>query len=280
MLHVLTVHFRNAKWIEPQRQRLDRFTPADTKRWAVLDGIDPSYAAAFDHVLDIEGHHPTRLNEMARRVSEVAAPEDAMLFVDGDAFPLRDLAPLIELLHDVPLVAVRRDENLGDPQPHPSFCLTTVAFWHGIGGDWRAGYKWVNAAGDTVSDTGGNLLGALVARNETWRPLIRLNRHELHPLWFGVYGDAELGPVAYHHGDGFRKRRGRADHAPIDVPLGRFTSWIYKRMPGFETVHAAQRRWRQARWEQGVGATQERNAASVFDDLVRHDDFYRRFLDP
>jgi hypothetical protein len=108
--------------------------------------------------------------------------------------------------------------------------------------------------------------------------LTRRNTKELHPVWFAVYGDDEWGPVAYHHGAGFRDRRARADGAPVDVPMGKVSSWAYKRVPGFETAHAAQLRWRQGRWEKSVMAEQEANAANVFADLQRNDDFYRRFL--
>ena len=278
MLHVLTVHHKDPAWIAPQAERFDRFLPPDAVRWAVLDGIDPQYHARFDHVVEFDANHPARLNEMARLVSEHADASDVLVFVDGDAFPLQPIEPLAATLADLPLIAVRRDENLGDPQPHPCFAITTVGFWNEVGGDWQQGYEWRNSAGDLVTDTGGNLLGALEAHHAPWRPLTRRNTFELHPVWFAVYGDDELGAVAYHHGAGFRDRRARADGAPVDVPMGKLTSRVYKRVPGFETAHAAQLRWRQARWERSVRAEQDRNAQAVFDDLVHHDDFYRRFV--
>ena len=98
-------------------------------------------------------------------------------------------------------MAVRRDENLGDPQPHPSFCATTVGFWRDIGGDWRGG-EWVNAAGMTVCDAGGKLLHTLEERGVDWMPLLRTNTLDLHPLWFAVYGHR-----IYHHGAGFQVTR-------------------------------------------------------------------------
>jgi hypothetical protein len=278
VLHVLTVHFRDPSWIEPQARRLDDFLPAGSQRWAILDGIGGEYAARFDHVVEFEANHPRRLNEMARRVSETAGADDVLMFLDGDAFPLRELAPLVASLRDVPLIAVRRDENLGDPQPHPCFALSTVGFWNEVGGDWDPGFEWRNARGEMVSDTGGNLLGALEAHHAPWRPLTRRNTVELHPVWFAVYGDDEFGPVAYHHGAGFRDRRARADRAPVDVPMGKTMTWAYKRIPGLETAHAAQLRYRQSRWERSVRAEQDGNAAKVFNDLVATNDFYQRFL--
>ncbi len=100
------------------------------------------------------------------------------------------------------MIAVRRAE-MGDPQPHPCFCLTTVGFWREIGGDWHSGHKWQNEAGNKVSDVGGNLLGKLEHEGIGWRALERTNKTDLHPLFFAVYGD-----LAYHHGGGFREPRG------------------------------------------------------------------------
>ncbi|HEY1739005.1 MAG TPA: hypothetical protein VGI86_09860, partial [Acidimicrobiia bacterium] len=152
-VHVLTVHYRDPRWIAPQQHRLDRFLPPGSVRWAVLDGIDPAYSAAFDHVVEYEHNHPQRLNEMARQVSRVADADDGHVFLDGDAFPLCDVRPLRDALADTPLIAVRRDENLGDQQPHPCFCITTVGFWNEVGGDWGVGYTWRNSLDEEVTDT-------------------------------------------------------------------------------------------------------------------------------
>ena len=277
-MHVATVHWRDPRWIEPQMRFLRHHLP-EHRTWAAVDGIPSSDAAAFDTALDLEGSHPEKLNELARRITAVADPDDLLLFVDGDAFPI---APIdASVLGGLPLAAVRRDENLGDPQPHPCFCLTTVGYWNAIGGDWRRGHTWTNAAGETVSDTGGNLLAILEARGDAWRPLLRTNRRDLHPLWFGVYGD-----VAYHHGAGFRDRvarvttteaRDRARTAaahtviPAGVPLlGRAERSLRYR--------AAMRRYER---EIAAGAEADRALADeVFEALRVDDDFARRFTEP
>jgi hypothetical protein len=111
------------------------------------------------------------------------------------------------------LAAVRRDENLGDPQPHPCFSFTTCGFWREIQGDWSKGGTWTNSLGNIVTDPGGNLLHILADRNVDWLPLLRTNTNdEHHPLWFAVYGHR-----IYHHGAGFRERYSRLDVGPIDV---------------------------------------------------------------
>ena len=240
MLHIATVHFQSDEWIVPQVASLRRFAPEATL-WASLDGIDSTFDHEFDHVLHLDDlplgevppsvahreniyRHGLKLNELARQISAVAEADDDLLFLDGDALLLAPVAQVAATPE--PLVAVRRDENHGDRFPHPSFCLTTVGFWNELGGDWRMGSTWVNERGREVTDTGGRLLVDLEAHGIAWRSLTRRNDTDLHPLWFGVYGDNELGPVVYHHGAGFRTRTSRIDpHPTRDILHLRFARW-------------------------------------------------------
>jgi len=203
MINVLTVHWQSSQWIEPQLGYLERNVAAPYRVFAGLNGIDDG--ALWEHfhfAADLPGSHGQKLNELARIAAAESDPSDTLVFLDGDAFPVAPLVPwLDEVLAQAPLVAVRRDENLGDRQPHPSFCATTVGFWEEIGGDWR-GEAWTNSAGREVVDAGGKLLHALEDRGVQWLPLLRTNTANPHPLWFGVYGHR-----VYHHGAGFQPAR-------------------------------------------------------------------------
>jgi hypothetical protein len=204
MINVVTVHFQTAKWIDAQLHYLERALHAPYRVFAALNGIeDPSVSARFHYAADLDGGHASKLNQLADVVAQTADRSDVLIFLDGDAFPVRPLTPWVfDTLRDVPLAAVRRDENLGDCQPHPSFCVTTVGFWQDIEGDWRAGGTWINEAGREVADIGGNLLYNLRDRNIEWQPLLRTNTYNPHPVWFGVY-DHRI----YHHGGGFQATR-------------------------------------------------------------------------
>ena len=137
------------------------------------------------------------------------------MFLDGDAFPVASLdAPLAALLNDHELVAVRRDENGGECQPHPSFCATTVKFWRTLGVGWSHGYCFTTPDGMRVFEGGGRLLQALTKARVQWLPLLRVAPGagpELHPVFFGCYGTAPFGPLLYHHGAGFHEPTSRAD---------------------------------------------------------------------
>ena len=282
MLHVITIHWNSNLWIEPQLRYLDRHAPRGTRVWASLDGVavDDALRRRFHFTGSLDGTHPEKLNQLADIVMREAADDDHLLFIDGDAFPIGPLSPL--LADDSALIAVRRRENFGDPQPHPCFCVTTVHFWRRIDGDWRAGYTWQNSLGATVTDPGGNLYGRLLDEGVEWRPLDRLNTVDLHPLWFGIYGDTEYGPVVYHHGAGFRSRVARVDtmtsgFAPEMRAALRSPRWI----PGARRVERHLRARpavrERARWEREELPKQRELADEVFRSIVSDDDIVARF---
>ena len=170
------------------------------------------------------------------------------MFLDGDAFPIADPMPLIaESLAKAPLMAVRRVENLNDQQPHPCFCVTTVGAWRDLPGDWSSGYEWVNSEGAHVSDVGANLLRQLELTKTPWVEVLRSNRKNLDPVFYGIYGDC-----VYHHGAGFRARQfTRARHAlePVSRPLPRLpVRRQLVRRDNWKKQHA----WKDETQEQGV----------------------------
>jgi hypothetical protein len=200
MLYVATVHYRSPRWIEIQRSHLRRHVSVPYQTWTSLEGIDRSYCASFDRVLQQRGPHEGKLNHLALEIGQVGEDDDLIMFLDGDAFPIADPMPVImDGLSKAPLVAVRRAENLDDPQPHPCFCVTTVGTWRSLPGDWSLGPVWAGDQGRRVSDVGANLLRALELTETPWVPLLRTNGSKLHPVFFAIYGD-----IVYHHGAGFR----------------------------------------------------------------------------
>ncbi|HYM54638.1 MAG TPA: hypothetical protein VES97_04705 [Solirubrobacteraceae bacterium] len=220
MLHVITVHYRSPQWIEIQTRHLREHIKVPYQTWTSLERIDPSHSVHFDHVFEQRGRHPGKLNHLAIEISHEAPDDDLLMFLDGDAFPIADPMPMIEEgLGRAPLVAVRRAENVEDPQPHPCFCVTTVGTWRSLPGDWSGAYTWTGPKGTRVTDVGGNLLRALQLTGTPWVEVLRSNRRNLDPLFFAVYGD-----TVYHHGAGFRDgdlSRAHLELAPEPWPLPR-----------------------------------------------------------
>jgi hypothetical protein len=220
MIYLATVHWMSDRWIDVQLEYLRRNLDREYRVYADLEGVDPRHAEKFDIVADLASlPHAQKLNALADLIAERADPGDTLVFVDGDAFPVAPLGDFLEeRLARYPLAAIRRDENLGDVQPHPSFCATTVGFWRELGGDWSRGpeWRWKNALGWSVEDVGGKLLYQLEERGIEWSPLLRTNSGALHPTLFGVYEHR-----IYHHGAGFRPVFDRTDRhlAGLQPPL-------------------------------------------------------------
>jgi hypothetical protein len=220
MIHIATVHEVFDRWVEIQLGYLERHVDSPYRLYACLTGDAAGYSDRFffaDTRPDAFAHQE-RLNYLAGVILEQAAEEDILVFLDGDAFPIAELVkPLTAMLERSPLAAIRRDENQ-EPHPHPSFCATTVGFWREIQGDWRGvrpdaslselspeelkslGWKPAPLGGGWTMGPGARLLKTLADRQIDWLPILRTNRKNIHPLFFGVYGH-----LIYHHGAGFRQ---------------------------------------------------------------------------
>ena len=174
MLYVATVHYKSTQWIEIQTAHLREHLPVPHQIWSSLQGIDNSYAVHFDRILEQGGSHAGKLNHMAMEISQEASDGDLLMFLDGDAFPIANPMPLIDdALKRAPLVAVRRAENVNEPQPHPCFCVTTMQTWRALPGDWTAGPTWPSARGQPTTDVGGNLLRRLELTDTPWVQVLR-----------------------------------------------------------------------------------------------------------
>jgi len=203
MIHIATVHWKTDKWIDIQLKYIKRFINEEYKIYSFLNDIDKDYSDKFFYICSEPiSNHAIKLNMLADIIYYSSNnPDDILIFMDGDAFPIGDIIKLIRVkIEKHKLLAIQRLENTGFRQPHPSFCATTIGFWKEIGGDWKSGYKWKNCYGKLITDVGGNLLKVMDEKKINWYPLHRSGQIADHPLWFGIYDN-----VIYHHGSGFRK---------------------------------------------------------------------------
>ncbi len=292
MINFVTVHFLSDKWVDLQLAYLDRNVNAPYRVFASLNGIeDEGVRSRFFYVEDVEGQHEDKLNALAQRVVEQSEPEDILVFLDGDAFPIQPLQPwLDEALRRYPLVAVQRKENFQDVRAHPSFCATTVGFWKEQGCDW-AHTDWITPTGQLFNDAGGKLATLLQTQGIEWLPLLRSNTRNPHPLWYGVYDHR-----VYHHGAGFRTRVSKLDQANVpalvkevstreDASLGQL-SVALRRRPSLllhargrhlQTLARATQRTVFGRTSRRFVAKADAESDDVFDQIVADDRFYRSF---
>ena len=293
MLNVVTVHWLSAKWIPTQLDYLDRNAGGPYRVFASLNGIeDPEIRRRFHYARDIETNsHPEKLNLLSQVVMEDSKPEDRILFLDGDAFPVQPLEPWVgETLEQHGLAAIQRRENAEDTRPHPSFCVSTVGFWKEHGLDWTP-EDWVTPTGHLFQDAGGRLARQLEAHGVDWLPMVRSNTDDLHPLWFAVYGHR-----VYHHGAGFRPRVSKVDQlknpalyavnfawdgpslGQLAVAVKRDPSLILKARPkSFEKVVSSARRTALRRFARWHGARAESESDEVFERILADPKFYLEF---
>ena len=222
MIYICTVHHKTEAWIRPQSFFIRRHLGVPYRIFACV----PESRRARRFYLEVtyepgtteSYNHADKLNYLAKLVCAEALPSDILIFMDGDAFPIAPIKGYLEdKLSRYKLLAIQRRENDGDIQPHPSFAATTVGFWTQIDGDWNPGYTWKDIHGVDVTDTGAMLLKTLNERGESWYPMLRTNRVNLHPLWFGIYDD-----VVYHHGAGYRDPISRVDLNETGLPKSEF----------------------------------------------------------
>jgi hypothetical protein len=269
MIYVATAHYASDHWVDVQLGYLRRNMGEPYRVYASLEDVPGDHSGKFDAVVNAKGHHAGKLNLLAAEISAVARDDDVLVFLDGDAFPVVDPMPIVHAgLAATRLVAVRRGENASDVQPHPSFCAVRVGDWNSLRGDWSAGYCWSGPDGRPTTDVGGNLLRALELAGASWTPLLRSNRIDFHPLWFGIYGG-----IVYHHGAGFREPLSRADLLDEPAPhrLGR-------RVPGLAPLVE---RWDSARAQRFRAARKmsvEQLHADMFARLRSDPEFYRVLL--
>lgn len=233
MIYIATVHWQTGRWIDLQLRYLHKNILQPFKVFAFLSGKACEHVHRFDFACcEPIAEHAIKLNLLAQYIAQVALDNDVIVFLDGDAFPVKPIDDFIaETLAHYPLAAIRRTENIGDIQPHPSFCFTTVGFWKQIEGDWKEGFEWETTVGIHRTDVGGNLLKKLMDRQIDWLPIERTSQLTQHQLMFGVYGG-----LVYHHGAGFREPLSMYDRTKSLAgivkykPLAVLLDWILSKL--------------------------------------------------
>ena len=286
MIHIATVHWPNARWVDIQLRYIERNVDEPYRVYAWTDGEGwtddelREHAGKFFYSTNLPiQRHQFKLTLLGDMAAEAAEPDETILFLDGDSFPIAPVAPFLrEKLAEYSLVAVRRDENNGDPIPHPSFCAMSARFWKELPGDWRRGGTWVNPQGREVTDTGGSLYATLRDSGIEWYPMLRSNKVNPHPLKFGVYED-----LVYHHGGGLTvSAGGRVWQAEVRDRLdsslrGRLTT----RLPARGRLGRLRQRINPVRgYREALARELGRVDEEVLELIDRDDDFYLQLIEP
>lgn len=137
--------------------------------------------------------HLSKLGMLSEMIFKEAKEDDAILFMDGDAWPIAPMDEFIEdCLRDYSAGAVVRSEN-NERHAHPSFCFAKAALWRDLGIKWRGGTIGTNQYNVTYP------VAVLRENKKEWMGLKRTGGLSNHEVFFSIYGDK-----VYHHDAGFR----------------------------------------------------------------------------
>jgi len=214
MIHIVTIHHETDKFLDLQDFYFEKFTNWEYKIYSGLSEIDYNAYVhknregqyknyEFVDLNNVLNQHWFRMNYIFNHIKEkqkTFSDEDILIFTDGDAWTITDWVPtLLNLLEKNPVVAVDRRENPEPalhpnfkPYPHPCFFATKARFWDENKLEWSLHPPQIETAGPV-------LMLWLKQNGYDYTPLLRNNVFNLHPLYFGIYGD-----MIYHHGAGNR----------------------------------------------------------------------------
>lgn len=208
MINICTVHHKTQKWISPQLLYLSKNINTPYRIFSIVpDHVNPPdyhYSNSLDTSTQSSFDHSIKLNFLSDIVLSQSKPDDILLFLDGDAFPINPLMPILTLLAKYDFISIVRTE-LGDCFPHPSFAMCRVEFWLRYLPSWLPGFSDINNDNNPM-DSGGYIFNILKKNNLKWHRLFRSNKRNIHSLWFGIYDD-----IIYHHGAGFRSPVSKLD---------------------------------------------------------------------
>ncbi len=226
--YIMTVHHKCSEFIGIQYRNIKKNT--EPYNFQVGLWVDKAKVKKPDNYLfiveDSDFHrkeHGKRLDIMSRRILRdyEIGENDIFIFIDGDAFPINPnwIEYINENLQKNVMIAVQRLEN-GDQYPHPIFAAVRAKNWKRL---LDLGATWTRHKADTMTDrdTGGKVDEILRKYKISWLPVVRTNVLNIHPVFYGVYGD-----MIYHHGASFRMPQCRRDKEKY-IKSGVFSDWEF-----------------------------------------------------
>ena len=205
MLHILTIHFKD-KWVDIQKKQLKKYINEDYKVYTRLGENYNQHKDKFDGAIEGQGHWTESMGLLLKFVNENAKDGDKVLLLDSDAFPIAPISDFLdEKLKEYPFVSCQEPQHEWDTNykiPHPMFMLFDAK--HILQGDLS------HYLSNIIKDPSGNWWGGVIEwmnKNKyDYYPIVRSNKTNLHPLYFGIYEN-----LIYHHWAGSRRMITRAD---------------------------------------------------------------------
>tara|TARA_Y100000310_G_scaffold88137_1_gene85046 strand:+ start:1013 stop:1837 length:825 start_codon:yes stop_codon:yes gene_type:complete len=218
MIHILTIHHENIRWIDFQFKNIKKYIKREHRiyMWNATifhDNIHPDlvwteadinrYFYVFDSTNTddsvIRNDVSRRFDVMLEKVYEDCDENDILIFLDNDAVFLDTIDEfLFTKLKNEKYDAVgywRAPSTLYDPTIaiDNSFFATTVGYWKKIKGNWDG----ISGVGDKQfgSDYGAVLTEFMMDKKTNFYEMKNTNKITLHPRYYQIYEN-----LVYHHG--------------------------------------------------------------------------------
>ena len=218
MLHILTLHLSD-KWVDIQKRELARFISEPYKVYARL-GEEPfkfkvnekgervkysdttisydKHKDKFDGAISGAQHWTYSMGKLVDYVLKnfEVKSDDTILLLDSDAFPIAPMGDFLEKkLEEYPFVSAQEPMHEWDRNPlylipHPMFMAFKAK--HIIEDNLTDYLREIIK--DKNDNWWGGTINWLKERGYDYYPLVRSNKTNLHPLYYGIYDD-----LIYHH---------------------------------------------------------------------------------
>ena len=219
MIHIYTLHFKGDYWVDLQLESFKKHIKVPYKSYAIFSHMDEKvydkHKDKYDyfevrekgkHIYKGGNYHLTDGNRhIIPVIKRNMAKNDIIIRIDSDAFFINDVDDnFIDKVRKNKFTAMHEPQHewdLNNRTPHPAFyCFLGKYLDEGL--DYNLG--------EMIEDENNNWWGGVESwmsiNSIDWKPLSRTNKVNLHPIYFGIYGD-----LIYHHWAGSRKMITRPD---------------------------------------------------------------------
>lgn len=185
MIHILTIHF-NDRWVDLQLEKLSKYITQPYRVYTVLGENYDIHKDKFFISIDAKLKHYESLELLQHKLHELHVDdEDIILILDSDAFPIKNLDYYIEeKLNKYNFCAIVEPELNYNPlpiQPFECFYLFKYKFF-------KSGFSFYYNPG-IHSNWNDWMIDWFDKKNIEWYKLCRTNKHNIHPLYYGIYDD-------------------------------------------------------------------------------------------
>ena len=214
MIHIITINWTTDKWIDIQSNSFKTFINTPYKVYTKLgnmgDNIFKKHNQKFHYCapgkVGEKSHVTVGMKLALKEIKKQSClnSEDIILIIDSDAFLVNNLDILIKKLDNYPFISCQEPQHEIDPTreiPHPMFFMFKFSMLNE-----KLEYYLTTIQDDGTGTWWGGLIKWMESNNYEYYPIKRSNKVNLHPLYFGIYGD-----TIYHHWAGSRNMITRPD---------------------------------------------------------------------